>query len=192
VLRGDREYLVGLIDDIIMKDIVAYYGIKNPGVVKEFFVLLMERAGKQLSINKVANILKISPDTAKRYLAMFEETYLIHLVAKAGKTNDTLLSPKKVYATDIGMRNIIVGFRDKGAIFENIVFNQIKNQHPRYVHVDSQEIDFLVGDTLIEAKYGRELEGKQLAAFNSHTAKHKIIINGLAGLDALQSSMRSI
>ena len=40
----------------------------------------MERAGKQISINKVANILSISPDTAKRYLQLFADTYLIYLI----------------------------------------------------------------------------------------------------------------
>lgn len=72
---------------------------------------------------------------------MFEETYLIWLVPRFGKTNETLLSPKKVYATDIGMRNIIVGFRDRGAIFENLVFMKIKNKDPQYVSTAGQEIE---------------------------------------------------
>ena len=75
VLHGDREYLVNLIDDIITKDIIARHKIRQPQIIKEFFTLLMERAGKQMSINKIANILKISADTAKRYLSLFEETY---------------------------------------------------------------------------------------------------------------------
>ena len=58
----------------------------------------MERTGKQVSLNKIANILKIAPDTAKRYLGLFEQSYLIHLVPRYGKTNETLLSSKKVYA----------------------------------------------------------------------------------------------
>ena len=185
VLREEREYLVNLIDDIIMKDIVAHYGIRHSSMMKEFFALLMERAGKQVSLNKLANILKISPDTAKRYLSMFEATYLIHLVPRDGKTNETLLSAKKVYATDVGMRNITVGFRDKGAIFENIVFMKIKNRHPRYVLTDGQEIDFLVDNTLIEVKYHREMEGKQLAAFNAYDAKNKIMINNYFDLEKI-------
>ncbi len=52
VLREEREYLVNLIDDIIMKDIVGYHGIRYPRIIKDLFVLLMERAGKQVSINK--------------------------------------------------------------------------------------------------------------------------------------------
>lgn len=47
----------------------------------------MERAGKQISINKISNILAISPDTANRYLQMFAETYLVSLVSRYGKTN---------------------------------------------------------------------------------------------------------
>lgn len=176
VLHGDREYLVNLIDDIIMKDIVAKHQIRQPNIIKDFFILLMERSGKQVSINKVANILKISPDSAKRYLALFEETYLIHLVPRFGKTNEKLLSAKKVYATDVGMRNITVGFRDKGAIFENIIFMKIKQYKPSYVYDDTQEIDFLFHDTLLEVKYHRELEEKQLAFFENFRAKRKIVI----------------
>lgn len=176
VLRGEREYLVNLIDDILMKDIVAYYGLRNPAVIRDFFVLLMERAGKQISINKLANILKISPDTAKRYLTMFEETYLIHLVPRHGKTNETLLSAKKIYATDIGMRNIIVGFRDKGAIFENIVYMKIKNRQPKYLYESGQEIDFIFDHTLLEVKYGREMEGKQKQAFDAYSSNKKYVV----------------
>jgi uncharacterized protein len=182
VLRGEREYLTTLIDDIIMKDIVAYHGIRNHNIIRDFFVLLMERAGKQISINKIANILKISPDTAKRYLSMFEETYLIHLVPRFGKTNDVLLSTKKVYVTDIGMRNIIVGFRDKGAIFENIVFMKIKNHKPKYLYESGQEIDFIFNQTLLEAKFNRDMQGKQLDAFNAYQIENKEIIKNYGDL----------
>jgi uncharacterized protein len=189
VLRGDREYLVGLIDDIIMKDIVAYHKIKNSNIVKDFFILLMERAGKQISINKIANILKISPDTANRYLSMFEKTYLIHLVPRHGKTNETLLSTKKIYATDIGMRNVTVGFRDKGAIFENIVYMKIKNQAPKYVYVNGHEIDFYFNETLLEVKYQRDVVDKQLAVFRTFKAKHKLVIKGFHDLNQLDGAI---
>ncbi len=176
VLHGDREYLVNLIDDIIMKDIVAYHGIRNHQIIRDFFMLLMERAGKQISINKVANILKISPDTAKRYLSMFEETYLIHLVPRHGKTNEVLLSTKKVYATDIGMRNILVGFRDKGAIFENIVYMKIKGFKPKYLYESGQEIDFIFDKTLLEVKYNRDIQAKQKIFFEGYLIENKSVV----------------
>ena len=39
VLRQERAYLVNLIDDIIMKDIVAHHGIRQPNIIKDFFYL---------------------------------------------------------------------------------------------------------------------------------------------------------
>jgi len=70
VLYEDLDYLREFVDDVIYKDIASFYKVKNISLLKDFFILLMERAGKQFSINKMANILKISPDTARRYLHM--------------------------------------------------------------------------------------------------------------------------
>ncbi|MHB8578968.1 MAG: hypothetical protein ACYDA4_03790 [Ignavibacteriaceae bacterium] len=76
VLKNDVEYLKEIVDDIIKKDIASFYNVKNTQILQDFFLLLMERAGKNLSINKAANILSISPDSAKRYLQMFADSYL--------------------------------------------------------------------------------------------------------------------
>lgn len=56
---------------------------------------------------------------------MFAETYLINLVSRHGKTNEQILSPKKIYVTDLGIKNIVTGYRDKGAIFENYIYLNI-------------------------------------------------------------------
>jgi len=186
VLTEDREYLKNLVDDIIYKDIVAFHGIKNSQLIKEYFALLMERAGKQVSINKIANILKIAPDTSKRYLQMFEETYLIYLVSRYGKTNEKILSPKKVYAADLGIKNLFTGFRDKGSSFENYVYTKIKYNDPHYVYEDGIELDFITSDkTIIEVKYNSDFNEKQKALFDKMKANKKIIIKNIHDLELL-------
>jgi predicted AAA+ superfamily ATPase len=178
VLTRDRGYLTALIEDILYKDIVAFHGIKQPEKIKDCFVLLMERAGKQVSLNKMAHILNISPDTARRYLALFEETFLVHLIPRFGKTNERLLAPRKLYAADLGMRNLITGFRDKGAVFENFVFLQIKSLHPCYIYQNSLEIDFYTENQwLIEVKYNHPIGDKQKALFDILPAKQKWLID---------------
>lgn len=177
VLRSDMDYLRELVDDIIHKDIAAYHNVKHPAVLKEFFLLMMERVGKTLSINKVANILDVYPDTAKRYLEMFVETFLIHLLPRSGKTNEKILSPKKVYAADLGIRNTFTGFRDKGSLFENYVYLKIKHKNPGYVYKNGIEIDFLTEDNiLIEVKYKSLMTPKQQELFDSMKTKKKIVI----------------
>lgn len=179
VLGGDISYLQNLIDNILYKDIIAYHNIKNEQAVRDFYRLLMERSGKQLSLNKIANILEIGVDSAKRYLSYFEDTYLVYTIEKYGKLNERLKNPKKVYAGDVGLKNIVTGFRDKGAIFENLVFLKIKNLHPSYFYEGGIEIDFMTNNkTLIEVKYKSTLNEKQQKLFDDTQASKKIVVDG--------------
>lgn len=179
VLNGDISYLQNLIDNILYKDIIAYHNIKNEQAVRDFYRLLMEISGKQLSLNKIANILEIGVDSAKRYLSYFEDTYLIYTIEKYGKLNERLKTPKKVYAGDVGLKNIVTGFRDKGAIFENLVFLKIKNLRPSYFYEGGIELDFMTENkTLIEVKYKSTLNEKQQKLFDATEANKKIVVDG--------------
>lgn len=176
VLTEDVEYLDNLVEGIIYRDIMAQYGVRNVSSLRDFFRLLMERAGKQFSINKIARIMGSSPDTARRYTDYFLQTYLIYFVERCGKLNERLRSPKKVYCADVGIRNLVTGFRDKGAIFENLVYLKVRRQQPCYVYQDGIELDFLTGDTLVEVKYGQELSGKQKRLFDEFACNKKIVV----------------
>lgn len=184
VLSGDVTYLHELVDDIICKDIAAVHGIKQVGILKDFFMLLMERTGKSVSINKMAKILGISPDTSRRYLDLFEESYLIHLVSRHGKLNERLRSPRKLYAADLGIRVLFTGYRDIGSLFENYVYLKIAKKDPQFVIRDGIEIDFLTSDDcLIEVKYYSELRDKQQKFFDEYKSKKKLVIKSVEDLE---------
>jgi len=187
VLTNEPSYLSNLVDDIIYKDIAAIYNIKSPDILKEYFLLLMERAGKMLSINKLARILKISPDTSRRYLSYFSDVFLVLPVNRCGRTNETILAQKKVYAPDLGIRNHLTGFRDKGSLFENYVFLKLKHLSPCYYFKDSVELDFAIKDDfIIEAKYHNEvLSVKQQKLIDNSNFKFKKIIRNSNQLDSL-------
>lgn len=188
VLSGNIEYLKELVDDIIKKDIAAYHGIKDTQVLQDFFLLLMERSGKVMSINKMAHILEIAPDTAKRYLQIFADSYLIYLVPRFGKTNERLLSAKKIYAADLGIRTYFTGFRDKGSLFENYVFLKIKKLSPSYFYQQGHEIDFIINKKiLIEVKYNSEMTDKQKLLYDQTTAEKKLLIKNISDLPLLEN-----
>jgi len=192
VLKNDVEYLKELVDDIIKKDIASFHNVKNTQILQDFFMLLMERAGKNLSINKAANILRISPDSAKRYLQMFADCYLIYLLPRYGKTNETLLSPKKIYAPDLGIRTLFTGFKDKGSLFENYVYLNIKNLEPSFIYTNTIELDFMTrGKELIEVKYHSEMTEKQKELFETIPAKKKYLIKNYSDLEMLLSAWQS-
>ncbi len=187
VLQPSRDYLMNLVDDIIQKDITALHGLKDSQILRDYFILLMDRSSKQISINKVGNILKISPDTSRRYLSYFEDTYLIHLLPRWGKTNERILSPKKVYASDLGIKYLFTGDRDLGSYFENYIFLLLHQQQKlSYFYDNGIEIDFLTEDgTLIEAKYNAEMDGEQLQIFQNHPARRKYLIDSVKGLSVI-------
>ena len=187
VLTRDDAHLRQLADDIISKDIAAKHGVKSMQPLRDFFMLLMERAGKQVSLNKMAAVLGISVDTARRYLGYFEDTFLVQTIGRFGKLNETLHSPKKLYEADLGMRVCFTGFRDVGALFESYVFQKLRERRPRYVLEDGAEIDFMTEDrVLVEAKYGTELRPKQQQLFDSLPAKDRMVVGGVWDLAKLE------
>jgi len=117
----------------------------------------------------------------------------VSTLQRCGKTNQSILSPQKIYAVDLGLRNLFTGFRDKGSLFENYVYNRIKKYQPCYYVVDGYEIDFLLDKkVMIEAKYHSELKGKQLDLFSSSDFQHKFLISSPNQLDTLLTDLSSI
>ncbi len=154
VLDRDPNYMIELVDSIITKDIVNYHNIKNPKLLKELFLLLCERVGKRVSFNKIANVLSTSVETVRQYISYMEEAFLIHVIYRHARTlNERIKSNRKVYISDVGLRNVMTGFKDKGSVFENLVYLKLKDKEPRYYFEDSKEVDFVFGDTALECKF---------------------------------------
>ncbi len=192
VLYKERQYLQSLVDDIIYKDIIAYHKIKSHKVVKDLFRILMGNVGNPISIYKISNTLKISPETVSRYLQYFEDTYLIYLMPRHGKLNQQLSSPRKIYVGDTGIRNSFTGFINKGRVFENYVYMRVKNFDPVYVFENQLEIDFYLDNkVLVEVKYGEELREKQKEFFDKFNAPHKLVLKGHDDLTKLDELLKA-
>ena len=188
VLHRQREYLQNLVDDIIYKDIIAYHQIRNHKVVKDLFKILMGNVGGPISVYKISNTLKTSSETISRYIQFLEEVYLIYLVPRYGSTNQMMVSPRKIYAADLGIRNLFIGQTRKGSAFENYVYLKIKDNDPVYVLENQVEIDFLMNNqVLVEVKFDEDIKDKQKELFEKFKAKHKRIIKGFADLEELES-----
>jgi len=180
VLTKNPSYITEVVNNIILKDIVAKYGLKN------IFRLLIERVGKPLTYSKIAKILDMSKDSVQTYINYFLETYLFSRVEVQGKLNERIKGPKKFYCGDVGIKNVSNGFKDKGAIYENLVYNKIKTNYKNpltggvhFLYKDGVEIDFVTKDFLLEAKFGQEMNEKQKKLFDNYKIKQKIIAQGV-------------
>ncbi|RLG15858.1 MAG: ATP-binding protein [Candidatus Nanohalarchaeota archaeon] len=178
VLEPDIDYLKELVESIVYKDIIAYHNIKDKTIVFNLLKLLSERVGKRLTYNKLANILKISVDSVRRYLSYFEDTYLVYMIGKHGSLNERMAAPRKVYFSDTGIRNVLAGFKDTGSLFENIVFLRIKDKNPMYYMKDSVELDFVFGRNIIECKYTDDKNKKQDDLLDELSSMYNVKIIG--------------
>jgi len=193
VLYRQREYHQNLVDDIIYKDIIAYHNIRNHKVVKDLFKILMGNVGGPVSVYKISNTLKTSSETISRYLQLLEEAYLIYLVPRFGSTNQMIVSPKKIYAADIGIRNLFTGFIRKGSAFENYVYLKVKDSEPVYVLENQVEIDFYLNNhVLVEVKFEEDIKDRQKEFFDRFKAKHKRVIRGYQDLAELEILLQTI
>jgi predicted AAA+ superfamily ATPase len=193
VLKENSQYLLEVLNSIIQKDIIYNYNIKNEKTIKELFSLLMERIGKPTSYNKLSNILKIKPETIKKYIGYFEKTYLLFSIDRFSKSkNENITSPKKFYVIDTGLKNLISNF-EKGNCFENLVFIELyKNRkildNINYFLEDGIEIDFRTKNKLVESKYkNAKLTEKQNNLFEKTKVKEKYIISNYKEFDKLKN-----
>jgi hypothetical protein len=151
----------------------------------------MGNVGGPVSVYKISRTLKNSSETISRYLQMFEEVFLIYLVPRFGNTNQMMVSPKKIYAADIGVRNLLTGFIRKGSVFENYVYLKIKDSEPVYILENQVEIDFYLNNqVLVEVKFEEEIKDKQKEFFDRFKAMHKRVIRGYEDLDELGSLLK--
>ncbi len=161
VLTKDPQFIKTIIEDIIYKDIARTHGIKNISKLKELFLLLCERTGKKISYNKLSSILGIDKESVSEYISYFCQTFLFSVIPRYSKSlNERIYSNKKAYISDNGIRNIFVGFKDKGSLFENYVFNELSKKFDSifYYYENEKEVDFIARVNLkkeiaIESKY---------------------------------------
>ena len=147
----DREFLKRVYDDIIYKDLIVRYGIRNISGFKKLSQYLFTNVTGEISYNGLKEILGFSSVASVReYISYLSEAYLFFEVYKY----DTSLkrqytSNKKGYVIDNGLRNM-VAFRfspDTGKLLENFVFLELRKRHDEvwfYRTRQNLEVDFYI------------------------------------------------
>lgn len=144
-----KEVLYELLTDILARDIIARYGLREAKILKELLLFLISNVGKEYSYNNLAKIFGLgSVTTVIAYISYFEESYLIFTIPKFDFSyKKQVISPKKVYCIDSGMINAnTVSFsQDKGRLLENVIFIHLRKKYKDiYYFKEEYECDFLV------------------------------------------------
>ncbi len=149
-------YTNSLYSSILNKDIVARHRIKYVQTLKEMSYSMISNFATLISYNKIKRTRNMgSSHTAKNYMGYLAESYLVVKLDKfSHKERDIHNSPKKIYAIDPAMINVIgrQSSRNRGRMMENIVMLELlrrRSLDPQIEHFywrDNQqrEIDFVL------------------------------------------------
>lgn len=129
------QYLDNLFKETYIKDIVNRHDIRNTEVLEDILNIISSSIGSLTNPNRLSNSFKsmknmiVAPNTIKQYLDYYEDSFLIEKAYRFDvKGKKYLDTPLKYYYTDIGLRNVRLGFRqqEESHIMENIIYNELK------------------------------------------------------------------
>lgn len=145
----DENELKQLYQDILIKDLIVRFKIKDAKDFRELSLYLMSNIGSRISFNKIKKVLQFnSVTTVKNYADLLENSYLNFLVSKFDfSLKKQLVNNRKVYSIDTGLVNAIsfAFSENSGRLLENIVYLELRRREKEvYYCADKHECDFVL------------------------------------------------
>ena len=183
-----RQYLEGIYDSIVLKDIITRKRIYELDMLKSVVRFLFDNIGNLFSTKKIADTMtsagrKITVHTVENYLESLTESFVFYKVGRYDvKGKQYLKTGDKYYAADIGLRYSVLGSKkaDDGHILENIVYLELlRRGYEVFIgKVGNNEVDFIAINDEGEEYYQ--------VAYTVEDADGKTLERELAPLDSIK------
>lgn len=175
--ENNPQILNELLNDIIIRDVVHRFGIRNSSLLKRMAIYLISHVGKEFSFNSLKKMFQIkSVQTVIDYISYFEDSYILFTLPRFSYSyKKQQISPKKTYSIDNGLSNInsISFSKDEGRMLENSVFLQLQKEYPDLFYFQKEyECDFIV-------KQKEKIVMAIQACWELHSENRQREINGL-------------
>lgn len=148
-----RNYVSAVKDTVFLRDIIQRYSIKEPKLLEDVFVYLVNNAANLVSITNIVKYFKglkrkTTYDTISTYIGYLEDAFLVHKSERYDvKGKDTISGNAKYYINDMAYKNYLyTGFGyGIGYQLENIVYLILKRAgYKVYTGVTKKkEVDFV-------------------------------------------------
>lgn len=167
--------LDGIYSTVVVRDILerekrrGQRQITDADLLRKIIMFLADNIGNNTSLNSVCNTLssenlldavdnnsrvlrarggKPATQTISAYVSALRESYMFYDVKRFDiKGKDYLRTLGKYYIVDIGLRNYLLGFRDRdrGHVLENVVFFELlrRGYDVAVGKIDNLEVDFV-------------------------------------------------
>jgi len=170
-------------EDIIHKDIIDRYAIRNTKQVMELARYLVAASGSKVSINKLSKMFGLAKDTLQTYISYMLDAYLLFEVtffSYSLKVRHDIAKLPKFYCLDLGLINAIQVRYSKnvGQMFENAVLIKLVEQYSEisYWGDGESEVDFVAGKTAINVTSSNEIPLREEEGLKKFSQKHQEFI----------------
>jgi uncharacterized protein len=155
-----EKYLKEQVNSYLLKDILAFEGIRKQAKIVSLLRLIAFRVGSEISMESIGKDLDLNKSTVDRYLDLLSKVFIIYNLRGFSRNLDNEITKKsKWYFYDNGIRNALINnFNpmeirdDHGKLWENyLVTERLKFQEYSELHTanffwrthSQQEIDWV-------------------------------------------------
>ena len=216
--------LDGIYSTVIMRDILERENrrgqkrITDPILLRKIILFLADNIGSSVSVSSIGNILadeglledgrrKGTPSThtVQAYVNALLESFFFYDIKRFDiKGKEYLRTLGKYYIVDIGLRNYLLGFRnrDSGHAIKNVVYLELlrRGYDVAIGKVDNSEVDFIatkMDDKLYvqvtEAMISEDTRRRELAPLQKIRDNYeKIVLSLDTGLDSSYEGIKSV
>lgn len=155
-----ENYLKEQINSYLLKDILAFEGVRKRDKIVSLLRLIAFRVGSEISMESIGNDLDLNKNTVDRYLDLLSKVFIIYNLRGFSRNLDNEITKKsKWYFYDNGIRNALINnFNpmelrdDQGLLWENyLISERLKLQEYSKLHTANffwrthtqQEIDWI-------------------------------------------------
>jgi uncharacterized protein len=148
-----QHYVSAVKDTVLLRDVIQRHAIKEPKLLEDLFIYVVNTASNLMSLNNITNYFKskgrkTTYDTIATYLGYIEDTFLIHKVDRFDiRGKETIAGNVKYYCNDLAYKNFLFsGFAyGTGYVLENLVYLELRRSgYQVFVGVlPNKEVDFV-------------------------------------------------
>ena len=216
--------LDGIYSTVVVRDILerekrrGQKQITDPVLLRKIILFLADNIGSTVSVSSIGNTLVNeglledgkrkgipSPHTVQAYISALMESYFFYDIKRFDiKGKEYLRTLGKFYIVDIGLRNYLLGFRnrDSGHAIENVVYFELlrRGYDVAIGKVDTAEVDFIATKTdeklyiqVTESMVSEDVRRRELAPLQKIRDNYeKIVLSMDTGLDSSYDGIKSL
>ena len=216
--------LDGIYSTVVVRDILerekrrGQKQITDPVLLRKIILFLADNIGSTVSVSSIGNTLVNeglledgkrkgipSTHTVQAYVSALMESYFFYDIKRFDiKGKEYLRTLGKFYIVDMGLRNYLLGFRnrDSGHAIENVVYFELlrRGYDVAIGKVDTAEVDFIATKTeeklyvqVTESMVSEEVRRRELAPLQKIRDNYeKIVLSMDTGLDSSYDGIKSL